>query len=366
MNKLKKTLYVPLAAANVLTVLGLWLTGFGGTLNPITWPHIGVTGYAFPALLLMTLAFLALWVVVKLRFAAISIVGLLVAYHPVTLYCPINILPSAEVWDDNTFSIISFNTCNWGEGGAITDEEQRKTGAENTVAYLLEKDADIVCIQEGSITEKTEKLDKHYPYRDTVMSPAGFVDIMIYSRFPILRKQTLHLESKANSAGAFWLNVKGKELIVVNCHLETMGISMDEREEFGQLVRGDKDSGRRSFSQSIFEKIRTAAQKRAPQADVVAQFVRMHSQTPIIVCGDFNDVPQSYAHRTVAKDLTDCYRAVGRGPGFSYRHSSFGIMARIDNMLCSEQLTPSSCYVDNTVHTSDHFPILARIKTAKQ
>ncbi len=365
MNKLKKTLYVPLLAGNVLTVLGLWLTGFGGTLNPTTWPHIGVTGYAFPALLLLTLVFLALWVVVKLRFAAVSIVGLLVAYQPVTLYCPINILPSTEVYDDNTFSIISFNTCSWGEGGAITNEEQRQTGAENTVAYLLEKDADIVCIQEGTLTDKTEKLDKHYPYRDNVLAPCGSTDIMIYSRFPILRKETLQIDSKANSVGAFWLNIHGKEVIVVNCHLETMGLSMDEREEFGQLVRGDKNSGRRSFSHSIFDKIRTAAQIRAPQADVVAQFVRMHSQTPIVVCGDFNDVPQSYAHRTVAKDLTDCYRAAGRGPGFSYRHASFGIMARIDNMMCSKQLAPSVCYVDNSVHTSDHFPIVARIKTAE-
>lgn len=362
MNKIKKTLYVPLLVINALVVLGLWLTGFGGTLNPTTWPHLGVTGYAFPMLLLLTLAFLAFWVFVKLRFVLVSIVGLLIAYQPVTLYCPINILTDTPEWDDKTLTLITFNTCEWGEGHAITDEESKQHGAENTVAYLLEKDADIVCIQEGHQTEKTAELDKRYPYHDNIIPPNGAADIMIYSRFPIIRKEVLDLESKANSAGAFWLRVKGKELIVLNCHLETMGISMDERQEFGQLVHGDKDSGRRSFSRSIFDKIRYAAQVRAPQAEKVAQFARMHSQTPVIVCGDFNDIPQSYTHRTIAKELTDCYQAVGRGPGFTYRHSNFGIMARIDNMLCSEQLTPVMCYVDNSVHTSDHYPIVARIK----
>ena len=58
--------------------------------------------------------------------------------------------------------------------------------------------------------------------------------------------------------------------------------------------------------------------KRAPEADAVARYIAYHRGTPMIVCGDFNDSPLSYAHSTIAEGLTDCYVATGYGPGISY------------------------------------------------
>ena len=80
----------------------------------------------------------------------------------------------------------------------------------------------------------------------------------------------------------------------------------------------------------------------------------------MILCGDFNDSPISYAHRTLDKVLTDCYVATGNGPGISYHHNA--IFVRIDNIMCSSHWTPYGCKVDRSARHSDHYPIYCWLK----
>ena len=63
---------------------------------------------------------------------------------------------------------------------------------------------------------------------------------------------------------------------------------------------------------------------------------------------------------TVSCDLTDCYAATGRGPGFSFNQQAFYV--RIDNILCSNHFTPYNCKVDNKIKASDHYPIFCWLK----
>ena len=113
-------------------------------------------------------------------------------------------------------------------------------------------------------------------------------------------------------------------------------------------------------TQYIAGKLANAAKLRAPQARAVANYIKSHPDYPIIVCGDFNDSPISYTHRTVADGLTDCYIETANGPGLSYNQKGFNV--RIDNILCSSHFTPYNCRVDNKIHASDHYPIYCWLK----
>ena len=75
----------------------------------------------------------------------------------------------------------------------------------------------------------------------------------------------------------------------------------------------------------------------------------------IIVCGDFNDTPISYTHRTIAQDLDDAFTQSGRGLGISYNQNRFYF--RIDNILTSKNLRAYNCTVDRSIKESDHYPI---------
>ena len=113
-------------------------------------------------------------------------------------------------------------------------------------------------------------------------------------------------------------------------------------------------------SKKLIDKLSEYAKKRAPQVNAVAHYIDEHKGKSIILCGDFNDNPISYTHRTLAKRLTDCYVASGNGPGISYHRNGFYV--RIDNIMCTSDWQPYGCTVDNKIKTSDHYPIICRLK----
>ena len=78
----------------------------------------------------------------------------------------------------------------------------------------------------------------------------------------------------------------------------------------------------------------------------------------MIICGDFNDTPVSYAHRVLTRHLTSAYRQSGNGLGFTFHEKGFPV--RIDHILFDGQTWKSSeSEVINSITCSDHFPVRA-------
>ena len=183
----------------------------------------------------------------------------------------------------------------------------------------------------------------------------------IYSKYPILSRERIDIKSKGNLSTAYKLYIEGKEVIVINNHLETTDLSVEDKQRFKLLMKGDmKTDTAEHTSKMLIRKLGEQTAKRAPQADAVARYISYNQGTPIIVCGDFNDNPLSYVRRTIADGLTDCYVSTANGPGISYHKAGFYV--RIDNMMCSSDFKPYRCKVDNSIKASDHYPISCYFK----
>ena len=115
-----------------------------------------------------------------------------------------------------------------------------------------------------------------------------------------------------------------------------------------------------SGARLLIRKLAEASAIRAPQADSIAQEIAASRYPYIIVCGDFNDTPISYAHRVIEKGLNDAFTKSGRGLGISYNQNKFYF--RIDNILASKNLKPYNCTVDRSIKESDHYPIWCYLK----
>ena len=87
---MKKIIHKTLLAFSIVAVLTLLVTGYGSRLNPVNWTYAPLLGYAFPVALVCTLAALVLCALMRKRLLPITIIGLIAAYQPVTLFCPIN------------------------------------------------------------------------------------------------------------------------------------------------------------------------------------------------------------------------------------------------------------------------------------
>lgn len=365
-------------------------TGYAGLLNPTKWPLLALAGYVFPLFLIATIVFMFVWLFIKKRYVLLSFVALIAAYNPVTLYCPVVWGENTDETGENRLKVLTYNTCNWGKGsGGATDLEDFT----NMLDYLHEQHADVMCLQESTpSTQIYELFDSIFAdgpryYIDTISSPTdGGLAMTLISRFPVKRKQRIDIRSKGNNAAAFWVEMPKREnsnkpqmLCIVNCHLETVGMSVKDKDEFSSAMHSmahghaEKDS-LRSLSHLLIGKISAAAQIRAPQADIVSDFVAQqlteHPETPLLVCGDFNDIPHSYTRYRIQypqmldterdsdiTPLTDCYQVAAFGPGYTiYRNA---MRVRIDNILCSQHFSPIHTKTDRSIRMSDHFPVIA-------
>ena len=236
--------------------------------------------------------------------------------------------------------------------------------------YVEAQRPDILCMQEfcsdGWKKDRIlERLGKLYP-NSRITDPKGGDPIAIFSRFPIIRTDTIHYESRANNSAAYHLlTPSGDTTIVVVNHFESTGLSKDDRRRFKAMLKGDiKRKEAESESRNIWRKLAEASAIRAPQADSVAAYVERHEGKSIILTGDFNDSPISYVRHRLASVLTDCYVASANGPGISYHYNAFYV--RIDNIMCSSHWKPYACRVDNTVKASDHYPIICSLERKKE
>lgn len=354
---LRKIALHSIAAVNVAVIVLMLISGYGGYINPENHPTASCFTLAFPLLMIANFAFLVFWIFVKLRYALIPFFGFVAAFGPVTTYTPFN---KSSDPDSDCLKVITFNT--WVmAGGAVQDSTNP------VFRYLKEQDADIICLQEAAFTPDGYKnakalFDHQYPYRDTLSSHGpGAGMLQLWSKYRILRKERIPYDSKGNASCAWYLRVGYDTVVVVNNHLESIGLTDKEKIKFKMMVKGDlsTDSSRKETS-NLLARIGSANAKRAPQARAISNYLKRCPYKNIIVCGDFNSSPLAYAPRVVGKGLTDCYASSGFGPGISYHRGGFYV--RIDHMFCSLEYKPVKCIVDRSMTASDHYPVICWLK----
>ena len=344
-----------IAGANVATIVAMLVTGYSGYINPAVSPWLANAALVFPVFLFLNFAFLIFWLFFKPLYAIIPFVGMVIGFTPIRTYCPFNI-PSAA--PEGAIKVMSYNV--WGYG-----TDKNVDGTNIVVQYIADSDADIVCLQEANASAEVQAqidslLYTKYAYHDTLQrkDKGG---LAILSRFPIRHKEVIDYPSAGNLSGAFLLDIDGDDVVVICNHLETTGLTLEERENFKDMLKGNLENHTvKTESKRLIDQLGESARTRAPQAQAVARYIRKHAYQSIICMGDFNDSPLSYAHHTIDKELTDCYVASGNGPGISYHLSGFYV--RIDNIFCSDDWEPYGCTVDRSVKASDHYPIMGWLK----
>ena len=113
----------------------------------------------------------------------------------------------------------------------------------------------------------------------------------------------------------------------------------------------------RSFIEEITESDdkETMAEVKSVSISLKKGFVN-RSPFPVIVAGDFNDTPVSFAYRKIRKGLNDSFVNSGYGAGFTYKGNY--PPNRIDYILYDNALI-NSYFEIIRVRYSDHYPIIS-------
>lgn len=358
LKRLKTSVFVVIMAINMVIIAIMLMLGYGGYLSPANHPVLATLTLGFPALVVANAVFLCVWMTIRWRWATIPLLGFLLCYDPIQTYFPIH---RKEEPPKESLEILSYNVENFA--GDASDDHTLV--ADELIEYLTACGADIICLQESMQPNVQEQLKERLPkdYQEPVLIGKAGNMLTLISRFPVLQSKMIDYESGANLSVATWLRIGRDTVVVVNNHLESNLLSKDDKDGFQGIVKGRLSTeAAKGESRHLIAKLSDAARRRAPQADAVHAFVDslQNRGQSVIVCGDLNDHPLSYVRRIVGKGLTDCYKATGCGPGWSYHKS--GIHVRIDHIFCSDDWEPCTAEVDSKIAASDHYPIRCWLK----
>jgi endonuclease/exonuclease/phosphatase (EEP) superfamily protein YafD len=184
--------------------------------------------------------------------------------------------------------------------------------------------------------------------------------IAILSKHPFL-SDAIHIDypTRKNHSVACWINCHGDSLLVINNHLESNHLSNKDKDEYTHTITDPNQQAIKSSTRLLINKLSKAANYRGAQTDSICTIIDHNLNHSTIVCGDLNDTPISYTYQQLAQRLTSAYREAGTGPGFTYSRRSFPV--RIDHLFFTNDWTCTSCRIDHTISTSDHYPLIVRL-----
>lgn len=338
---------------NLGSVALLWFCCAGQWISPARFSLLALGGLAFPFALVLAGFSLLLCLVLTPRRVWLPAVGILVCGGSLRTYYPVN-FPSPV--PRGCVGVMTYNVCGFSADG------ERGAGV---ARHIAASGADIVAMQEAYLNPVAWEeavwpvLKEKLPYCDTLH--AGENVLMVVSAYPVVGKEML-FRHKTNAAGVFQLKMSERDTLwLVNAHLESMHLSGDELSAYSTMVHGVRDGGDFGINEQsaldIVRKIQAAGRLRAEQADSLVAFLERNKERNVMVCGDFNDSPVSYAHHSVERYLEDAHTQAGQGVDRSYNRNA--IFVRIDQMFYSpDRWKPYGCRVESRPELSDHNPMI--------
>ncbi len=243
----------------------------------------------------------------------------------------------------------------------------RKPEKNEVLQYLIQQDADVICLQEVDVYKSKEFLTlpevkqflgAKYPYSYldfSVYDSRHQFGTMIWSRFPLINKHSILYETRGNLSNRCDILVDGDTIRLIGNHLESYNFTQEEL-AFMDSIHNYQVF--RSTAKRMEEKWERATPLRNKQARIVRTEIDQ-SPYPVIVVGDFNSIPLSYAYRHICKGMKDAWVETSWGK-WGATCEKRGIGMRIDYIISSPDLIPLQCSVIKT-SGSDHWPVVASL-----
>ena len=351
-----KSLFV---LTNVLIVVLFIASAWSDRVSPDTALVFSYLGLAFPILCVLNLCFIIYWLFLwEWRFLLIGLSAFLLCWGPVKKYFPYH-SQTKDIPKENVLKLLTYNVMGFGY------KYHTKDSPNKIIQYIASSGADIVCLQEYAVSKSDKFLTPNklfraldmYPYRSVIsVNSSGYLSsgIAVFSKYPISNSRRVDYKSDYNCSSVHELNVKGKKLTLINNHLESFKLTMEDRSRYTAFIKNISTDTFDGIKGALEQKLGPAFKIRAKQAEAVAAEIAKAKGDYVLVCGDFNDTPISYAHRTIQGPLVDSFAESGRGMGVTYNQNMF--LFRIDNILHSSNMKSINCTIDK-IRYSDHYPL---------
>lgn len=240
------------------------------------------------------------------------------------------------------------------------------------LAEINKQQADLLCLQEFESAKKkgqstpTDELRKmgfayqyYLPAESDMTNQA--LGITIFSKYPIINTEMYDFGDHQSVQELLYADIlfEQQKIRVFTIHLQSVRFGQQEYESIDEIKKREK-SGFQD-TRTILGKLKRGYYYRSQQADIVKDLVQQ-SPYPVILCGDFNDVPNSYTYFTVKNHLQDAFVQKGAGIGRTFRYISPTL--RIDYIFADTAFAIHQ-YHRLLAPYSDHYGVVADMSLAK-
>lgn len=352
---------------NICFGLLLFLSLSSLYIDPLKWWLPSILGLAFIQIFFINLLFLAFWLVLNKKNAIISLVFLTFGFTEIPFHVQFNISDDSESVATKvlTMNVRNFDLYNWS---------MNKKTRDNILKTINGADADIVCLQEffnttdpnhdfvtlDTIMKFKRKFTSHVEYTSTVKGTEHW-GISTFSIHPIVGKGKITFENNSNNICIYTdLKIHKDTFRIYNLHLASLKFAKEDY-QYIEKVQGRIDKDDVNGGKSLIKKLNNAFVSRSMQSQKVKAHMDQ-SPFPIILCGDFNDTPTSFAYKNLSEGLQDSFKKKGNGFGSTYN----GILPflRIDYVFADRSIKILKHEVIRN-NLSDHFPICVSLELPK-
>jgi endonuclease/exonuclease/phosphatase family metal-dependent hydrolase len=327
-------------AVSFIVVLLFLLTCLTPFLNPQTFWFIGFCGIMAPHLIVLLLLSIIFWLIAKPKLALIPVITLLIGYNQIKTVFAFHIKESfVKEKKANTIRIVDWNVQSLL--GLSKNKEVKKHIKEDIATAILDLQPDIICMQEFNntplVADNISLFSNTYPYYffsgDYARRNGYQSGCIIFSKYPIIHSDKIKYPVAESLIYADL--VKGNDTIrIYTTHLQSFKFKKQDYDDIEKIKQQDEDA--LIASKNIYAKMKLAFKRRGKQTNIVTTEIAK-SPYPSVICGDFNDVPNSYTYFQIKGNRQDAFLKKSFGIGRTF--NSLALTLRIDYILPTKDFT---------------------------
>jgi endonuclease/exonuclease/phosphatase family metal-dependent hydrolase len=368
---------------NFLLILFFLLSSITPYLNPGKWWLTGFLGLLFPYLLVAVLCFLIFWLIVSPRRSLYSLVAIIAGFSSIGKMLAINNTePFSLEKKEGQLRVMTWNVRYFVPFNVKIFKEE-ETNRDEILKEIRKFQPDIICFQEFFTNGDNKRYDNillisrelGYPYhffsRDNVHWKTVVAGTAIFSRYPIIQSSLLtfpeNIAKEAENTISTDIVVRGDTLRIFNIHLQSFRFMPRDYVDLGK-IKNQQDSGLVA-SKNILRKMSSTFSLHGLQADFVKEKISQ-SPFPVLLCGDMNDVPNSYAYRVLRGNRKDAFLEKGFGIGKTYTSATSRFLGKLPTLRIDYIFAPlefeTTQFTQVNKKLSDHQALIADFKLTEK